>query len=194
MANLKSIAKKIKSSPKALKKTRKIVEKKFEKEKNILLKNFELHPVTQEMLGGPDAQNISDTLIGYGNLFSFIGFSEGADPVSPVKKLLRTMNKISSIRRSSNNRAEFKIKVNIVNIEDFRKVAPLPWEPGRSWVEGIERGISGFGYYLNAVRESSSRSGKGIQIDKKVRVMAFKNVKYMSEIVRNFTKRLRKLK
>jgi hypothetical protein len=33
MANLKSIAKKIKSSPKELKKTRKIVEKKFEKEK-----------------------------------------------------------------------------------------------------------------------------------------------------------------
>ena len=39
MANLKSIARKIKASPRVLKKTRKIVEKTFEREKNILLEN-----------------------------------------------------------------------------------------------------------------------------------------------------------
>tara|TARA_Y100000310_G_scaffold339101_1_gene430728 strand:+ start:2129 stop:2710 length:582 start_codon:yes stop_codon:yes gene_type:complete len=193
MANLRSIAKKIKSSPKALKETKKVVQKRFEQEKDILLQNFELHPVTQEILGGSNAPNISNTLIGYGNLFSFIGFNEGDDPINPIRSLLRKMNKISSIRKSSSNKAEFKIKVDIVDVDTFREVSPLPWEGGRSWVEGIERGISGFGYYLNSNR-NSSRSGKGIQIENKLRVMAFKNTKYMSEIIRNFTKRLRNLK
>ena len=97
MANLKSIARKIKSSPKLLRETKKIVESKFNKEKEIFIEHFNAHPVTQEIEGGPDANNISGTLIGYGNLFSFIGFSENESPIHPVRNILRTMIKISSI-------------------------------------------------------------------------------------------------
>jgi hypothetical protein len=192
MANLKSIANKIKNSPKTSREIKRIVTQKFEKEKDILLQNFEFHPVTQEMMGGPDADNLSGTLIGYGNLFSFIGFDSSTDPVSPVKKMLRDMIKIKNIRKSSGNKVSFNANVKILDLEDFRSVAPMPWEGGRSWVEGIEKGISGFGYYLHAAR-SSSRSGKGIQANR-IRVMTFKNVKYMSELIRNFTKRVRKLR
>ena len=193
MANLRSISKKIKASPKVLQKTRKIVEKGFEKEKQFLLESFESHPVTRELIEGPEAGNSSGTLMGYGNLFGFIGFSEGASPISPVRQMLNLATRIKSVRRAPGSNTRINININVPDLEDFREIAPLPWEPGRSWVEGIERGISGLGYYLN-LRRPSSRSGGGVQIENKLRVMAFKNTKYMSEIIRNFTLRLRNLK
>ena len=193
MANLKSIAKKIKNAPKTIKRVREITQSKLDTEKDILLDNFEMHPVTKEIVAGPSAQNISGTLAGYGNLFSFIGFSESSNPVSPVRKMLRQMVKIREIRKAAGNNAKMNIKIQVPEIEDFRDIAPMPWEPGRSWVEAIERGISGFSYYINSNRPSS-RSGKGIQTDKKIRVLAYKNVKYMSEIIRNFNKNLKNIR
>lgn len=193
MANLKSIAKKIKNAPKTIKRVREITQSKLDTEKDILLDNFEMHPVTKEIVAGPSAQNISGTLAGYGNLFSFIGFSESSNPVSPVRKMLTQMIKIREIRKAAGNNAKMNIKIQVPEIEDFRDIAPMPWEPGRSWVEAIERGISGFSYYINSNRPSS-RSGKGIQTDKKIRVLAYKNVKYMSEIIRNFNKKLKNIR
>ena len=193
MANLKSISTKIRNSRKTLREIKKVTTKKFEQEKNILLQDFEFHPVTQEIMQGPEGTNISNTLIGYGNLYSFIGFEYGSNPISPVRKMIKNENKITSIRRAAGNKAKFDIKVRVVSLSDFKDVAPMPWQPGRSWVEGIERGISGLAYYLNVNRQSS-RSKGGIQADKEIRIMAFKNTKYMSEIIRKFTKNLRKLK
>jgi hypothetical protein len=193
MAKIRSIAKKIKNSPKTIKKVREIAERQLEREKEVLLRDFESHAVTREIMSGPDSENLSGTLTGYGNLFSFIGFSEGTNPVSPVRRILSEMTRIRNIRRASGNNAKMNIKIQVPSVEDFRDVAPMPWEPGRSWVEGIERGISGFSYYINSSR-SSSRSGKGIQTDRRVRVMAFRNIKYMSEIIRKFAKNLKNLK
>ena len=193
MANLKSISKKIKNSPKTVKKVREIAERQLKKEKERLLGDFESHAVTREIMSGPNSENLSGTLAGYGNLFSFIGFSQGSNPVSPVRRMLSQMTKIRDIRKAAGNNPKINIKIQIPSIEDFREVAPMPWEPGRSWVEGIERGISGFSYYINSSRPSS-RSGKGIQTDKRIRVMAYKNIKYMSEIIRKFTKNLKNLK
>ena len=193
MANLKSISTKIKKSPKTIKKVREVAEIKLKKEKEILLTKFESHPVTREIIAGPDSENISGTLAGYGNLFSFIGFSQTSNPVSPVRRMLSQMIKIKDIRKSAGKNVKMNIKIQIPEIEDFRDVAPMPWEPGRSWVEGIERGISGFSYYINSNRPSS-RSGKGIQTEKRIRIMAFKNIKYMSEMIRNFSKNLKNIR
>ena len=193
MANLKSISTKIKKSPKTIKKVREVAEIKLKKEKEILLTKFESHPVTREIIAGPDSENISGTLAGYGNLFSFIGFSQTSNPVSPVRRMLSQMIKIKDIRKSAGKNVKMNIKIQIPEIEDFRDVAPMPWEPGRSWVEGIERGISGFSYYINSSRPSS-RSGKGIQTEKRIRIMAFKNIKYMSEMIRNFSKNLKNIR
>ena len=53
------------------------------------LKNFEGHPVTQEIAGGPNATNISGTLGGIGNLLSYIGFQSGDKPLDVVRTLLQ---------------------------------------------------------------------------------------------------------
>ena len=48
------------------------VRRKVEDEQKKLLEEFERHPVTVEISGGTSATNISGTLGGHGNLFSYI--------------------------------------------------------------------------------------------------------------------------
>jgi len=54
-----------------------------------LLEEFERHPVTVEISGGTNATNISGTLSGHGNLFSYIGFSAGDKPLSAIREILK---------------------------------------------------------------------------------------------------------
>ena len=65
-----------------------IVYKNFERERRRVVNEFESHPVTKELEMGPDAYNVSGTTNGIGNLYSFIGFPQGANPVDPVRKLM----------------------------------------------------------------------------------------------------------
>ncbi len=72
MANFpKDIEKKIaKDSAQFLKaEFEKTIIKNFEIIKNQMIKEFLNHPVTKEILAGPTAENISETLGGNGNLF-----------------------------------------------------------------------------------------------------------------------------
>ena len=85
-------------------------------EKEIFIEHFNAHPVTQEIEGGPDANNISGTLIGYGNLFSFIGFSENESPIHPVRNILRTMTRIKNIRKAAGNRIKLNINILVIVI------------------------------------------------------------------------------
>ena len=64
------------------------IEKKVKAAQQNLLKSFEKHPVTAEIQGGAGASNLSDTLGGTGNLFTYIGFSVGAKPLAILRILL----------------------------------------------------------------------------------------------------------
>ena len=138
------------------------------------------------MDGGENASNESGTLGGYGNLFSFLGFSRGANPTAPVKFLIQKITLGQNIQTSNNS---FKFKINIPSKEDFGAVTRLPWEGGRSWLLDIERGISGLGAYLYG-RFNNSRSGSGIQSKYNYSGRAFRNVKYFSEMYNKFLQRL----
>ena len=75
--------------PRELKnKFKKEVDKKFKRIKNEMIKEFLQLPVTQELLQGPDGLNISGTLGGVTNLFAFIGFDKGDQPIAPILQLL----------------------------------------------------------------------------------------------------------
>jgi hypothetical protein len=162
------------------------VQKEVEKEKALFRADFESHPVTQELDGGETASNNSGTLGGYGNLFSFLGFNNGANPTAPVKTLIQKIALDRNVQSSGNT---FKFKVNIPSKEDFAAVSRMPWEGGRSWLLDIERGISGLGAYLYG-RFKSSRSGTGIQSKYNYTNRRFKNVKYFSEMYSKFLRRL----
>ena len=202
MANWKSIIRKVKSSPKTKKVATKIGKEVFEREKKILLENFVSHPVSEEIQAGPNAYNESGTLNGYGNLFSFIGFSPGSRPVEEVLHLLKMLTKFKKVKTNRGIKNSLEIIISIPTMEDFKASTPMPWESGKSWVLGIERGISGFGSYMyeKSYNNKGSRSGAGVQAKKaprhdvlqKIRPGNFKNVKYMSDLIRKFYERLRK--
>jgi hypothetical protein len=90
--NKKRIQKEIFNNRAVKKRVLEIVQKEVEKEKALFKKDFESHPVTQEIDGGESASNVSGTLGGYGNLFSFLGFNRGSNPTTPVKFLIQSIS------------------------------------------------------------------------------------------------------
>lgn len=162
----------------------------FEKIKREAIREFLSHPVTKEIQDGPTAQNISGTLDGYGNLFSYIGFYNEDDPISPITQLFEK----STINFSRLIDGGVVWNIFIPAKEDIWDVSPMPWAAGRSWAKGIETGISGIGQYFYTIREdfgAVSRSETAIQTSKNIRRKTrFKNVKYISAILANFEKKI----
>lgn len=166
-----------------------LVVKKIEKMKKEMIKDFLNLPITREILGGPSGTNVSGTLGGYGNLFSFIGFSSGDNPIDPIVKLLD-----QSTYRFSNlsTRGKMKLTITTPSAQDIFAVTPLPWAPGMSWAKRIESGLSGLGQYLNTASDKS-RSGAGVQADNQIRNGRFKNSPYISSFINRWNKKFSKI-
>jgi len=168
------------------------ISKEFEKIKAKYLLQFEEHPITQEILAAMqdiNAPNSSGTLGGITNLYSFIGFDKGTDPISPIRILLEKSN--YRILNSTLG-AESTIIFDIPTPKDIFDITPMPWATGRSWARGIETGISGLGYYIKKMK--NSRSGVGVQSEKQVRSGArFQNTKYISDLINKFNNDLKNL-
>jgi hypothetical protein len=170
--------------------TQKQFKKSFEKIKNQMISEFLSHPVTEEIKAGPNASNTSGTLGGgSGNLFSFIGFDSGSDPIDSIEKLLlSTAFTFSKLGKNSVN-----FSIYIPSAQEIFSITPMPWATGRSWAKGIETGISGLGYYL-LKNTDSSRSGLGIQSPRKVRKKSkFKNTQYISALIKKYEKEFKNL-
>lgn len=167
----------------------KIVETEVTKQKNIFFSKFDSHPVTKEIETGESSSNISGTLGGYGNLFSFLGFSNGQNPTSSIKSLLKSIN---LNRQVTVNKNSLRFKVDVPGKEDFAAVSKLPWELGRSWLFDIERTISGLGAYLYG-RFKSSRSGGGIQSKYNYSNRTFRPTKYFGEMYKEFINKLKSI-
>lgn len=186
--NLPSIKKKISKSSKYQGTLDNVANKKFKEAKEKLIQDFQSHPVTMEISQGSDAQNLSGTLGGYGNLYTFIGFSGNFNPTTLVREFLRSAIQMKKVPNAGSLNVNYSVKVP--SLGDF-DVAKMPWEGGNNWVEGVENGISGFSYYMSKASKAS-RSGKGIQINNKLRsISSSSNVKYMSQILNNFKKRIK---
>ena len=167
-----------------------IIDSEFNKIKNDYIQEFINHPITQEIKGGINAANTSGTLGGITNLYSFIGFDEGTDPIKPIEDLLNKSN----YRIVFNNKAtDSTVIFDIPTAAQIFEITPMPWAIGRSWARGIETGISGLGYYLKKIK--NSRSGLGIQSStEQIRTGAsFKNTKYISDLINRFSKDLKNL-
>lgn len=160
---------------------------------NQMVKEFDDHPVTKEIEAGKNTSNSSGLLDGYGNLFTFIGFDSGSSPIAIIKKLLGKRPSIVVDKTGSAGR--FNINVGIASKEEIFAVTPIPWAAGRSWVDGIEKGIVGLGQYLYSNKPlSKSRSGNAVQIDNKLRGGKMRNAPYLSRIMNNFIKNLNNIK
>lgn len=180
-----------KQAPRVLKQDfRKEFKKKFDDLKKEMIQEFLSNPVTVEIISGPNSTNISGTLGGRSNLFAFIGFNFGEDPIKPILDVLEniTYKEIGDAKKGIGK----EYSVNLPSAADIFSVTPMPWATGRSWAKGIETGISGLGYLLNK-STGSSRSGVAIQTEKRVRNAGFKNVPYISALIKKYEKKFKEL-
>lgn len=166
-----------------------LLKNKFEKLKRQMIVDFLNIPITKEIMAGPSAVNMSGTLAGHGNLFSFIGFEKGDDPIAPILNLLYKSNcKFGRM----NAAGKFNISINIPTAEEIFDVTPLPWATGISWAKRMEVGLSGLGMFLG--KESiHSRSGGGIQSKNQIRKSRFSNTKYISAFINDWNQKFIKM-
>ena len=186
----KSVIKKIERKAQKVKKKdfQKVFKRNFEETKTEMIQEFLSHPVTIELLSGPSAKNISGTLGGQANLFSFIGFDSSYKPIEPILQILET----TTFKDTGESNIGRKFTLIIPTADEIFAATPMPWASGRSWARGIEKGISGLGYLLNK-STSSSRSGVAIQADKKVRTARFNNVQYISALLKKYKKKFKEI-
>lgn len=161
---------------------------KIESKKNILIAEFENHPVTKEIQGGNSASNLSGTLGGYGNLFSFIGFNISDQPINKVKDLLK---KIRVLKKIQIKNKIISFDVYIPSLEDFSNASKMPWQSGRSWLIDMEKYISGIGFYLYK-QYQKGRSKTGLQSNFDYSNRSFQGVKYFVTMYKNFIANLSK--
>jgi len=167
-----------------------IAESKLSSARSEFLESFENHEVTKEIESGETSSNSSGTLGGHGNLFSFIGFEGSDKPTEIVKNLIRKIRLINkSYKKTVSNGVVISFSVNVPSISNFEAVTPMPWASGRSWLFGIERGISGLGYFVS--RLGLGRSGGGIQSDNKVASISYSPTRYFSNMYNDFIKRIK---
>ena len=181
-------------SPGMRNQARRIAERKVERAEKEMMHHFESHPVTKEIDNGAAASNISRTLGGEGNLFSFIGFLRASQPIEPLRSYMRRSVRLSKnpVYIKTGNRGEYRFKLKTPQIEQIEALTPSPWE-GRSWTRGIERGISGLGNYIFSRSGGfDSRSQTGMQSEKSVSALAFRPIKYITSILRVLKEELNK--
>jgi hypothetical protein len=140
-----------------------------EREKAILLKGYDKDAFIQEIAQGPD---IGDgKVLGYGNLFSFIGFYNGDTPTDDFRDFLKESIYVAKAIPPKFDQPAGKIRYyfgvfgpNKKEIRDNSPVADKWTEYG--WVELLEEHLNNFDFYLNRERIiPSSRSDHGIQVE-----------------------------
>jgi hypothetical protein len=179
ITNRENIRRKVSNSRKYQDLMRRRVERRVDKTKKILLSRFNAHPVTRELEGGANASNISGLLGGYGNLFSYIGFRAGSNPILALRRLLLS---IRILRRAKKGRKQGSMIVDTFTINfptpiEIKAVSKMPWEP-KSWAFGIEDGIDGFGHYMST-RFKGGRSKTGLQTENEINDVSFRTDKYL---------------
>lgn len=144
------------------------IRRRFGEVKRDLLDELENHPVIQAIESGPGYGNYDPLGIlgGYGDLFSFIGFSNSAKPTVPLINLFKRIDIQPAGSKGITLFWEIK---NFPTLKEIEEATPMPWAPGFSWAVQLEKGISGLGQYLNKDRSPISRSGYGLQSKFEVR-------------------------
>lgn len=187
--NYKELNRSLASSAVGEKRVQTIAQSKFAAAHDILMEEFENHPVTKEIEGGIDSPNLSNTLPGIpdANLFSFIGFQDGTDPIDPIREILRDDIKMAKSGKQVNSTSiEYRFSLRIPR-QALKQASLMEWDSGQSWIDGVENGISGFSYYIaKKLGNPPSRSLGGVQIKgHPIRSGTFKKTSYLSGLFAN---------
>ena len=172
---------------------RRVIEPKLQERQKELSSKFEAHPITVELSAGPRSSNISGTLGGYGNLYSFIGFSEGERPTDVISRIFR--EKIKFKVRRTGNTGRYKVTFFIPSVDEIYNLTPIPWMTGKSWAKAMEEGgLTNLGQYLfSSTGFGVSRAGTGIQAKNRSSGVSFSRMPYIGKLIKDFKKSLLRL-
>lgn len=166
------------------------IKRRFADAKKALLTEFEESLITQEIDEGPeDTTNISNTLSGYGNLFSYIGFNAGDEPCQIIREMISdiSLKRDGGIIKIGN---QYFAELNRPYLEDFYNATPLPFLGGRSWILGIETNtVGGVAQYIYN-NWPNGRSGKGVEVKGVYNSLPFSPQPYFTQMYTNFLSRL----
>jgi small nuclear ribonucleoprotein (snRNP)-like protein len=167
---------------------------------NTMVQAFEENPVTVELKGGADYSGPS--VVKYfrsdvnTNLYSFVGFPQGTDPLKLLRELLKYPIEVKLTTRVKNT---YYFRVLVPTRKDMEEATPLPAEyysGDFSWAAAVEEGDGealGIGQFL-AVRVSASRSGGGIQVeDMSPQSSSVQATPYITAILEAFREKLQQL-
>lgn len=144
--------------------------------------NFDNHAVTKEIeIGRNDpGVDVSGPTKGYGNLWGFLGFDVGTNPVADLRQYL-----VNSMHLNEGNFRN--------GMWTFRVMAPSDQEVyaetvisryGKSWVETVEDGTTDLSYFLS--RRGAGESEGGIQADWVIEERSLEKRPYVSDLMDNF--------
>ena len=174
--NEKGVAREIRTQLHKSSRLNKEVEKRanirFEKIKKDFIREFMNHRVTAELNSGA------------GELFYFIGFPPGSDPISPLLNLLE--DRVFIRYRKFNRRGRAQFTINLPTPMEINRLSPMPWATGLSWVKGIETGIPNLGKFLAVDGRPSSRSGGGIQTKNEIDSYQFTKKPYLFQMLSKY--------
>lgn len=132
---------------------------------------IERHPMSKEINAGPGAEK-SKYIKGAGsqkhgsNLFSFIGFFFGSDPIQELVSFIKRSIKINTFTvRLINNKYTFN--VSLPEESDIKQAFIMPEDShgGRSWISILEKGSSTIRNYMRKNRRGRSSGGLQIKND-----------------------------
>lgn len=179
-----SIKSQVKKDKDLLVQTRLIIEKQFKRVKDEMIRDFQSHPVTRELKAGASSSNITNTLP-EGNLYGFIGFQEGVDPISPLSDLLEKTSIFIKNRGIGMHGFIWTYIVTSPSLKELYSNTPMPWSNGASWLRELEgRGIPNLGQYMHK-SSATSRSGAGFQ-NKNKSLGGMIRIPYIKEILSKF--------
>jgi hypothetical protein len=166
----------------------------FEREKGRMIREFDEHEVTRELISGVTIK--SKFLDGEGSLPGLLGYDNIEGEVFKVASLLESSS-IVSIRQGrigSDGTYRVTARTDVPSVKLLNEETPLPWGPEKGLVDAIELGVSGFFNTLFGTRFKSSRSGGGIQVKQQVRDISFRGTgrgSYLRGILSRFLAKIR---
>lgn len=105
---------------------------------------------------------------GVSNLFSYLGFEKGEDPVQAVRAIIKKRLQVIG-RKVNNKNGSISYQFALPTLNQLRDVAKLPYSSEISWIDAAENGISSSNVndylVLNLVESNKSRSGYAIQVN-----------------------------
>jgi len=170
-----------------------MAQKVFLRAHGALLREFNTHSITEELKAGPTASNTSNTLGGYGNLSSFLGFFSSQNPTEELHALLNKINMRKVTRRG--NVVYFRI--DLPEKQEIIAATRMNWGSGTSWAYAVENGeFNGDEALSHFVFKtwSGSRSKQGFQVAGEYTSDNFSPKPYITEILNNFRSRINQTK